>query len=88
MIRVFRGCFVLILLFGRQRIRTILGNIKDDAIPAVLADKGPIDGEQNLLPRAQFMTAVRAGIRDPAGFGKRFRVVFIVVNQGPTPVLK
>jgi len=42
--------------------------IKDDAIPAVFADQGPINGKQDLLPWAKFMTAVRTGICDFAGF--------------------
>ena len=53
------------LLFRRWGI-LIFGDIEDDPVPAVFADQGPVDGEQNLLPRAQFMTAMRAGIVDPA----------------------
>ena len=41
-----------------------LVRIEDDAIPAMTAHQTMIDAQQHLFPWAQFLTAVRTGIKD------------------------
>jgi hypothetical protein len=65
-----------------------LGAVEDDSIPAVLAYQGAIDGEQNLLPGAQLLAAVRAGVIGPAIFRIRDILIVAFVGQFPTPVSK
>jgi len=50
--RAARGFFALFSFIGRRKIKIVLGNIKDDAIPTIFADQGSIDSQQNLLPGA------------------------------------
>jgi hypothetical protein len=70
------------------KVLLALGTIEDDPIPAVLAYQGAINGEQNLLPGAQLLATVRAGIIDPAIFRICDILIVAFVGQFPTPVLK
>jgi hypothetical protein len=61
----------------RGEVILAFGVVEYDPIPAILAYQGAINGEQNLLPGAQFLAAVRAG------------TLFVAfVCQFPTPVSK
>jgi hypothetical protein len=65
-----------------------LGNIQDDTIPAIAAHQSPVDRKQDLLPWAQPPAAVWAGMIDPVSTFILLPLIFTVLYQCSTPVLK
>jgi hypothetical protein len=78
----------LFLVRQRRTAVLILRAVEDYPIPAVFAYQGPVNGEQNLLPGAQFMAAVRAGIDNPAICRNGDILIVAFVGHFPTPVSK
>jgi hypothetical protein len=76
---------LFLILLGR-RVLLALGVIEDDPIPAILAYQGAVNGEQNLLPGAQLLAAMRAGVINPGIFRIWNILVVAFVGQFPTPV--